>query len=186
MGLISGYGDLDDGDRRPPPGPTVTSPDGEEPDHMSDAAADGPVFRLVYRSHLRIPVHQRKAELGAIFSTARSKNKRGGITGALLIWADHVVQTLEGDEQAVRDLYRIIHHDPRHERVEVLETLEATDRVFGRWSMARVGEEDQPDIPLLMDRDKGGITPAARRPTTPEQDAVLDAMRDHVRRAQPA
>ena len=52
--------------------------------------------------------------------------------------------------------------------------------------MARVGDEDQPDIPLLMDRDKGGITPAARRPTTSEQDAVLESMRDHVRGPQPA
>jgi hypothetical protein len=147
---------------------------------------DGPVFRLVYRSHLRIPDHQRKAELGAIFSVARSKNKRHGVTGALLIWNEHVVQTLEGDESTVRDLYRTIHGDPRHEQVEVLETLEATERVFGRWSMARVGDEDEPDIPLLMDRDKGGITPAARRATTPEQDAVLDTMRDHVRGAQPA
>ena len=37
-----------------------------------------------------------------------------------------------------------------------------------------------------MDRDKGGITPAQRRATTPEQDVVLDAMRDQVRGAQPA
>ena len=145
-----------------------------------------PVFRLVYRSHLRIPEHQRKAELGAIFSTARSKNKRRGVTGALLIWGNNIVQTLEGGEETVRDLYRTIHSDPRHERVAVLETVAGTERVFGRWSMARVSDEDQPDIPLLMDRDKGGITPAARRPTTPEQDAVLDAMRDHVRGAQPA
>jgi hypothetical protein len=134
----------------------------------SASTGSGPVFRLVYRSHLRIPDHQRKAELGAIFSTARSKNKHRGVTGALLVWGENVVQTLEGDEQTVRDLYRTI------------------ERVFGKWSMARVSDEDQPDIPLLMDRDKGGITPAARRPTTPEQDAVLDSMRDQVRGAQPA
>jgi hypothetical protein len=152
----------------------------------SASTESGPVFRLVYRSHLRVPEHQRKAELGAIFSTARSKNKHKGVTGALLIWGEEIVQALEGDEETVRDLYRTIHRDPRHERVAVLETLEATERVFGRWSMARVSDEDQPDIPLLMDRDKGGITPAARRPTTPEQDAVLDAMREHVRGSQPA
>ncbi|MCD2195730.1 BLUF domain-containing protein [Actinomycetospora endophytica] len=146
----------------------------------------GPVFRLVYRSHLRIPSHQVKAELGAIFSRARSNNKREGITGALLVWGDHVVQTLEGEETAVRGLYDTIHRDARHEQVTILETVPETERVFGRWSMARVGDEDEPDIPLLMDRDKGGITPAQRRATTTEQDAVLDAMRDHVRGAQPA
>jgi hypothetical protein len=146
----------------------------------------GPVFRLVYRSRLRIPSHQVKAELGAIYSTARSNNKRQGITGALLVWGAHVVQTLEGEESAVRALYDTIHVDVRHEQVTVLETVPSTERVFGRWSMARVGEEDEPDIPLLMDRDKGGITPAQRRATTAEQDAVLDSMRDHVRGAQPA
>jgi hypothetical protein len=146
----------------------------------------GPVFRLVYRSHLRIPSHQVKAELGAIFSRARSNNKRQGITGALLVWGDHVVQTLEGEESEVRALYDTIHRDVRHEQVTVLETVPSTERVFGRWSMARVGDEDEPDIPLLMDRDKGGITPAQRRATTPEQDVVLDSMRDHVRGAQPA
>ena len=152
----------------------------------SAGSASEPVFRLVYRSHLRIPAHQLKAELGAIFSKARSNNKRQGVTGALLVWGTHVVQTLEGEEDVVRALYSTIHRDPRHEQVTVLETVPATERVFGRWSMARVGDEDQPDIPLLMDRDKGGITPAARRATTPEQDTVLDAMRDHVRGAQPA
>jgi hypothetical protein len=152
----------------------------------SGSTGSAPVFRLVYRSHLRVPDHQRTAELGAIFRTARSKNERYGVTGALLVWGEHVVQTLEGDEETVRGLYRTIHRDPRHEQVEVLETLAATDRVFGPWSMARVGDEDGPDIPLLMDRDEGGSTPAARRPTTPEQDAVLDAMLDHVRGPQPA
>jgi hypothetical protein len=143
--------------------------------------ADGEqVFRLTYKSRLRVPQHDRKAELGAIFSTARSKNTRAGITGALLVWEDHIVQSLEGDEDTVRALYDVIERDPRHDRVEVIGT-ETAARVFGRWSMARVTEDDEPDIPLLMNRDKGGISPAARRATTPEEDVALDAMREHVR-----
>ncbi|GLZ52983.1 BLUF domain-containing protein [Actinomycetospora sp. NBRC 106378] len=143
--------------------------------------ADGEqVFRLTYKSRLRVPQHDRKAELGAIFSTARSKNTRAGITGALLVWEDHIVQSLEGDEDTVRALYDVIERDPRHDRVEVIGT-ETAARVFGRWSMARVTEDDEPDIPLLMNRDKGGISPAAPRATTPEEDVALDAMREHVR-----
>ncbi|WP_018332897.1 BLUF domain-containing protein [Actinomycetospora chiangmaiensis] len=138
------------------------------------------VFRLTYRSRLRVPQPDRKAELGAIFSTARSKNSRAGITGALLVWEDHIVQSLEGDEEAVRALYDVIERDPRHDRVEMLGT-ETAARVFGRWSMARVTEDDEPDIPLLMNRDKGGISPAAPRATTLEQDAALDAMREQIR-----
>jgi hypothetical protein len=54
--------------------------------------------------------------------------------------------------------------------------------------MARVAdEEDEPDIPLLMNRDKGGISPAAPRPSTPGQEAVVATMREYARAsAQPA
>jgi hypothetical protein len=138
-------------------------------------------FRLVYRSHMRIAPDARKAELGAIFSSARSNNKRLGVTGALLVWEDFFVQTLEGEESVVRDLYDRIHRDVRHERVAVITEDPAAARVFGRWSMARVGEDDEPDIPLLMNRDKGGISPAAARSTTPEQDSLLAEMREAAR-----
>ncbi len=49
--------------------------------------------------------------------------------------------------------------------------------MLGRWSMARVSADGESDVPLLTNRDKGGISPAARRPTTPEQDALLAFMR---------
>ena len=76
-----------------------------------------PTFRLIYRSHNRIPGDRRKAELGAIFSAARSTNKRLDVTGALLTSGDWFVQALEGDEAVVRDLYERIGKDARHERV---------------------------------------------------------------------
>ncbi len=46
------------------------------------------LYRLVYRSHSRIPSEDRKAVLGEIFDVARAKNKALGVTGALLI-TDH-------------------------------------------------------------------------------------------------
>jgi len=73
-----------------------------------------PTFRLIYRSHNRIPGDRRKAELGAIFSAARSTNKRLDVTGALLTSGDWFVQALEGDEAVVRDLYERIGKDARH------------------------------------------------------------------------
>jgi hypothetical protein len=149
---------------------------------MSESVSqDESVFRLVYRSHMRIPPEQRKAELGTIFSAARSNNKKHGVTGALLVWEEQFVQMLEGDEDAVRSLYDTIKHDPRHERLAVVSTAQVGERVFGRWSMARVTEDGEPDIPLLMNKDKGGISPAAGRPTTPEQDALLDELRTLAR-----
>ena len=99
-------------------------------------AASETVFRLIYRSHMRIASDVRKSELGEIFSIARSNNKRLGVTGALLVWDEFFVQTLEGDETVVRDLYDRIHRDARHERVAIISEDPAAERVFGRWSMA--------------------------------------------------
>ena len=125
---------------------------------MTDTAAgdSGPVFRLIYRSHS---------------------------TGALLINDDQFVQTLEGPEPAVRDLYTKISKDRRHEHVELLESGDAAGRVFGRWAMAKMAADGEPDIPLLTNVNKGGISPAQPRPATEAQEAVLGRMRQSLRPA---
>lgn len=152
---------------------------------MTETAAgdSGPVFRLIYRSHSRIGTTERKQQLGEIFSAARSANKKLGVTGALLISDDQFVQTLEGPGPAVRDLYAKIGKDRRHEHVELLESGDVPGRVFGRWAMAKVAADGEPDIPLLANVDKGGISPAQPRPVTEAQEAVLGVMRQSLRRA---
>ncbi|HEX4256045.1 MAG TPA: BLUF domain-containing protein [Streptosporangiaceae bacterium] len=148
---------------------------------MTEAAqapeADG-VFRLIYRSRNLIPPDDRKTQLGSLFSAARSSNKKQDITGALLVHGDWFAQVLEGSEEPVRALFAHIERDERHDRVSVLEAGPA-QRVFGRWAMARVSAEGEPDIPLIAHRD--GISPAAGRGTTPDQEAVLDVMRQATR-----
>jgi hypothetical protein len=143
--------------------------------------SSGATFRLIYRSHNRIPQGDRKAQLGSIFSVARSGNAKKDVTGALLTHGDWFVQTLEGDEATVRGLYDHIYRDSRHESVTVLFADTVDGRAFGRWAMAAVGDEGEPDIPLIMNVTKGGAVKAAPRPTTPEQEQVLDTMRDAVR-----
>jgi hypothetical protein len=49
-------------------------------------------------------------------------------------------------------------------------------RLLSRWAMARVSADGGPDIPLMAHTD--GISPAARRGTTPEQESVLAIMRE--------
>jgi Sensors of blue-light using FAD len=150
---------------------------------MTETAAgdSGPVFRLVYRSHSRIGITESKQQLGEIFSVARSANKRLGVTGALLINDDQFVQTLEGPEPTVRDLYAKISKDRRHEHVELLESGDVAGRVFGKWAMARMARDGEPDIPLLANINKGGISPAQPRPATEAQEAVLGLMRQSLR-----
>jgi FAD-dependent sensor of blue light len=151
---------------------------------MTETAAgdSGAVFRLIYRSRSRIGTAERKQQLGEIFSVARSSNKKLGVTGALLITDDQFVQTLEGPEPAVRDLYVKISKDRRHEHIELLESGDSPGRVFGRWAMAKVAADGEPDIPLLANVDKGGISPAQPRPATEAQESVLGLMRQSLRR----
>lgn len=136
-------------------------------------------FRLIYRSRNQIPVDQRKVELGSLFGKARSNNKKQSITGALLVFGDTFVQALEGDESAVRDLFATIEKDYRHDSVTVVETGDVPERVFAKWSMARVSEDGSPDIALIAHVD--GIHRAATQNTTPEQETVLDVMREAAR-----
>ncbi|MGQ0574973.1 MAG: BLUF domain-containing protein [Pseudonocardia sp.] len=146
---------------------------------MPDASSSETVFRLMYRSHNRIPAGDRKVEHGEIFSTARGFNKRSGISGALLLHEDTFVQVLEGDESAVRDLYAHIEKDWRHDNVTLLETGVVPERVFSRWAMARVAADGEPDIALLSHAD--GIHRGHPRSTTTAQEDVLDVMREAAR-----
>ncbi len=136
-------------------------------------------FRLMYRSHNLIPVERRKAELGILFGVARANNKHQHITGALLLADDSFVQVLEGEETAVRALFDQISQDPRHDSVSLLESGDVESRVFARWAMAKVADDGEPDIPLIAHTD--GISPAAGRRTTAEQDRLLDVMRAAAR-----
>ena len=147
---------------------------------------DTPTFRLIYRSHNRIPNDRRKAELGAIFSAARSTNKRLGVTGALLTSGDWFVQALEGDEAVVRDLYERIRQDARHESVTLLEAETVDGRTFGRWAMAKVAEDGGPDIRLVSNAAKRSIVLAGPDGhITPEQETVLAFMRESIARSTP-
>lgn len=135
-----------------------------------------PVYRLVYRSHSLLAPDARREVLGTLFSHARARNKQREITGALLITPEWFVQALEGQETVVRELFTRIESDPRHDQVVTLTAETVPDRLFGRWSMARVGVDGGSDTPLIAHEQ--GIAAAAGRATTPEQEELLARMRD--------
>lgn len=137
------------------------------------------VYRLIYRSKSKIPAEKLDAELGNILRTARANNASLGITGALLYYEGWFAQTLEGSEKAVRALYAQIEKDLRHSSVHLCEESGAKPRTFSRWAMAMVGEHGHPDIPLAATTN--GITEAASRNTTQEQEKILTIMRDTTR-----
>jgi predicted sulfurtransferase len=136
------------------------------------------VLRIVYRSRSRIPAEQRRAVLAQIFASARTNNRRAGVTGALLVTDHYFVQTLEGDEAQVRALFERIDQDDRHDDLVVVEDLHEA-RVFSRWAMARVAADGGADIPLHA-TEGGTIGPAARTPLTREQAVLLKRMRNTI------
>jgi hypothetical protein len=141
----------------------------------------GPVFRLIYRSHSLIPSARRRAGWGEIFATARRNNRRLGVTGALMTSEDTFVQTLEGEEDAVRDLYATIGRDDRHHDVTLLREEVVDDRTFGRWSMARVSGDGGADIRLLSNAVKGVIVEVGEGgDATADQEDVLSFMRSSL------
>ncbi len=70
-----------------------------------------------------------------IVNFSRVKNARLGITGVLLYINGHIVQVLEGQQQAVEDLYNSIQADPRHTDVRTVIHRPISQRLFSQWYM---------------------------------------------------
>jgi hypothetical protein len=144
-----------------------------------DPAPAAPTFRLVYRSHSRVPADRRADALSAIFDAARANNEQLQVTGALLITDHYFVQTLEGEEGRVRALFERIRRDERHDEVKVIAEEAPAERVFGQWAMARVSAAGGADIPLQTGED-GTIRPTAPASLTRDQAELLKRMRNTI------
>ncbi|OUJ72232.1 BLUF domain-containing protein [Hymenobacter crusticola] len=77
-------------------------------------------------------------QLKSILLQARATNHDLRITGILLYSEGMILQVLEGEEGAVRDLYEKIRRDPRHTAVATLVDGAVERRVFPDWSMGFV------------------------------------------------
>ena len=143
------------------------------------SAASGTVFRLIYRSHSRIPAASESEEFGRILRVARRNNAAMGVTGALMFYDRWFAQALEGGEDAVFGLFDRIKTDPRHDAVEIRQQGDVPARAFARWAMAHVGEHGSPDIPLSA--TGAGVSEGAAWTPTAAQDGVLILLRDLTR-----
>jgi hypothetical protein len=154
----------------------------KEHDDVTDTTADlgSPVFRLVYRSRTTMSPENRPAEIEEIFEASRRKNGDLGLSGALLVWEDTFVQVLEGDEETVRALYATIAADPRHEQVVTLDAAVVSARVFGRWSMAHVSDDEGADLPAARGDEAPDVPHATPRLSDRRQEMLLDLMREYA------
>jgi hypothetical protein len=91
------------------------------------------IFQLCYTSTAAREME--RDDLVEVLRISRAKNKALGITGLLLYSGNRFVQLLEGDETAVRETYRRIVEDGRHEGLELVFEQEVEERECPNWSM---------------------------------------------------
>ena len=70
-----------------------------------------------------------------ILFVAQEHNKQHDITGLLVSHNMRFLQTLEGEESEIKDLYNKITSDKRHTECQILECSPISNRQFGQWNM---------------------------------------------------
>ncbi len=99
------------------------------------------LYKLVYcsRNLIRGNHAEVAAELQNILASARRKNARAGVTGALLYNDGNFAQVLEGPLSSVEKIFEVIQCDARHSEVTVVYSGPSVKREFPDWSMAFSG-----------------------------------------------
>jgi len=92
-----------------------------------------PLVRMMYAS--RATEEFNALEISAILEAAHKNNIDLNITGLLFVSNEYFCQCLEGPRDSVNELYLKIIQDQRHQRCELLELVEISDRYFRDWSM---------------------------------------------------
>ncbi len=89
--------------------------------------------RLIYASEITTPLTSSAVQ--EIVDKARAANQRRQLTGMLAFDSRSFLQVLEGRREAVSQLFCQIAADPRHQRVQLLESVPMEERLFATWSM---------------------------------------------------
>lgn len=98
------------------------------------------VFQLIYVSGATVPFTD--SDLDELLEKARTYNSTLDITGVLLYSEGTFFQVLEGEQQAVEELYEKISLDTRHDKVLMLARRKLKERNFGEWRMGFVRDQE--------------------------------------------
>ncbi len=89
--------------------------------------------RLIYASVATEALNPEKVQ--TLLAQARNHNERHDITGMLIFNSRCFLQVLEGDREALNELYGRLTHDTRHRRLLLLGFEAIDERQFPGWSM---------------------------------------------------
>jgi PAS domain S-box-containing protein len=103
---------------------------------MTQPQTERDLCRLLYVSRASETILSRfQGEMDAIVTASQENNSRLDVTGILIAHKGWFIQALEGDREAVVQLYRHIGDDPRHHQIRTVSLEPITERRFGRWGM---------------------------------------------------
>ena len=91
------------------------------------------LIRLIYASQVAVPLTPLAVQ--QIVERARAANQRRHITGVLAFDSHSFLQVLEGDREAVSEVFCHIAKDSRHHHLQLLESVAVDERQFSTWSM---------------------------------------------------
>jgi hypothetical protein len=118
------------------------------------------VIQLVYLSSAT--QWPSSADLQALLRQSRERNRASGITGMLLYKNAQFIQLLEGEADAVHDVFASIRRDPRHTGVVTLVEQPAAERDFSEWYMGFRDLDDDAEPPAgFADVFAGGFDKGA-------------------------
>ena len=107
-----------------------------------------PLMQLIYTSR---PFGFDAGTLDDILVSARRRNARNEITGALICRSDLFLQMLEGPRPAVTETFGRILRDDRHVEVGLVWSGEVEERLFPGWDM-----RDDPVRSWMWSREEVG------------------------------
>jgi adenylate cyclase len=91
-----------------------------------------------------------KQELDDIAINAQNNNKKNNITGYLIMSYPYFFQTIEGDEDAINNLYYKIRGDKRHCNCIILDKTTIFKREYSEWNMNVKNADEIMDLALKI------------------------------------
>ena len=141
------------------------------------------MFHTIYVSSAVEPMSNE--DLKKLLHTCRINNERNRITGMLLYKRGHFMQVIEGDEESVSKLMKIIETDVRHKNIDILRSGYIQSRDFPNWSMGFQNLESNtaPKIPGGTKFLENNFTPEYFAEHASEAHALLLAFKRNSRRS---
>ena len=84
--------------------------------------------------------------MDSILSKARKNNKKYGITGLLVELPQHFIQIIEGSQDNVESVYKLICKDTRHHNLRVILATTTKTREMESWAMGFSTDLDESEL----------------------------------------